>query len=303
MNDKKTFIVIIILLIIFVPMVIFGSIKKANNSNPLYDDNPNKDYIFNNRVYFYNKNNKLISKYDCNGKCDETKEIIDDDTYNINSIKMDNNVTTNILNDSYALFDENDKQILYNYKLNKKMITLDSVKTYNNLLINENILIAKIKELYGIIKLNPLSVLVNYKYNFIGIPNRINNNILDVSKFIAKTNDNWLVINQNDEILFESFDPIIDFNDNYIITYDGINYNIFDYAKNSYLNDISKDKILCVGDFLLIIKDNILYLYIDLKDNAIKEISLPLYQEINFKINNNKLDIFIDNNLYQSINL
>ena len=54
MKDKKTLITIIILLVVFLPLGLVGTIKHFSTSKTNVDvnSNPNKEFIYNGKVYF-----------------------------------------------------------------------------------------------------------------------------------------------------------------------------------------------------------------------------------------------------------
>ena len=66
MKDKKTLITIIILLVVFLPLGLVGTIKHFSTSKTNVDvnSNPNKEFIYNNKLYFYYEN-ELLATYEC----------------------------------------------------------------------------------------------------------------------------------------------------------------------------------------------------------------------------------------------
>ena len=77
MKDKKTLITIIVLLVIILPMGIYGTIKNFNTGKTeTKDDNPNKEFIYNNKLYFYYEN-ELLATYECS-TCNNASNEIDD---------------------------------------------------------------------------------------------------------------------------------------------------------------------------------------------------------------------------------
>ena len=87
MKDKKTLITIIVLLVILLPMGVIGTIKNFSvpNKDEVVDDNPNKNFIYKNKLYFY-LDGKLLSTYNCSN-CDIANVEIDDDVYKTNYYK------------------------------------------------------------------------------------------------------------------------------------------------------------------------------------------------------------------------
>ena len=61
MKDKKTLITIIVLLVIFLPIGVFGTIKSFSATKPdVKDDNPNKEFKYNNKLYMCIRNVNLL---------------------------------------------------------------------------------------------------------------------------------------------------------------------------------------------------------------------------------------------------
>lgn len=305
MKDKKTLYTIIVLLVIFLPLGLYGTIKHLKEGNVLIDDNPNKEYVLNNKVYFYDDLGNLVNTYECQKTCSKITPTIIDGGYNINYYEGHEEVLTDLKN-NYAFFKEGDKTILYSIVLGKKFLEFDSIKTYNVKHSNP-IAILQSNNLYGVFSISNMQVLVPYEYDFISIPNRVKDGVLDTSRFIVLKNNDWSVIEDNEVLNKSPFkSPIVDFNDNYIVTSDGgTYYNIYDYNNNTYLESLSKKKVYCIGNYVVIISnieanDQVL-IYDNLENEAIYNLDLPDYTEIRFEDNNENIDLYLDNNLYQSI--
>ena len=118
MYDKKTLVVIIVLLVIFVPLAVIGTYRHINNQddNVVIDDNPNHEFIYNNKVYFY-YNNELINTYPCNN-CSNVVTTINDTEYHTNYYKYGTEEIEPIISSVQAIFTEGDKIIIYDYNLN-----------------------------------------------------------------------------------------------------------------------------------------------------------------------------------------
>ena len=112
MYDKKTLWVIIVLLVISVSLATIGTYRHFTNTDvPLVDDNPNHEFIYNNKVYFY-YNDELISTYDCSN-CSIAITTIDDTQYHTNYYENGSESLNPIINSVQAIFSENDKVIVY----------------------------------------------------------------------------------------------------------------------------------------------------------------------------------------------
>lgn len=64
-KDKPIFYIIILLLVVFLPVCIYGTIRQLKNKKPTEPDNNTYKDGF---LYFY-EDNKLVGKYKCLGTC------------------------------------------------------------------------------------------------------------------------------------------------------------------------------------------------------------------------------------------
>ena len=301
MKDKKTLITIIIILVISLGFGIKG--RMLSKGNVITDDNKNKDFIYNNTVYFY-KDNTLVGKYPCKGTCIEAVSTLKSEEYPINIYTLGEEKKINNLNNDYALFKENENILLYNYNFNKSLMTIEEINNYNVKHSNP-ILIIKKEGKYGVLSLSGMTPILPFKYDYVAISNRVKNDVLDTSKFIVKEDGIWFIMDQEKKYNDPGFiDVIVDFNDKYIITKNDLGYHINDYDGNVYLDDISKKEVHAIGDYVLIISDNNnLYLYNDVQGEFITTLELPEYKEIDFKLSDDNISIYIDGKENNSISL
>ncbi len=312
MNDKKTLYTILVLLVIFAPMGIYGTIKHFNQEEIIIDDNPNKEFILNNKVYLY-QNGSLIKTYSCVSDCTKVTTSIDDNTYNINYYTRGEEEAPTIIGTDYALFMENEKVNLFNFTTEKSLFTFDSIKTYN-VKHSSPIIITKADGFSAVMDISNLKVIIPSKtFTFIGIPNRVTDGILDTTKFIVQKDSNWYVYDlnsENEDKLVNKLPfrvPIVDFNDNYVITANQVgNYTINDYDQNSYLENINKRKVYLINKYIVILTYNelneeSLVIYEDALSDAIYNLNLPTYEKLDLDYENNNIMVYLDDNLYQSI--
>ena len=302
MYDKKTLIVIIILLVVFVPLAFIGAFKHfGKNEDIIVDDNPNHEFIYNNKVYFY-YNDELLGTYDCSN-CTNVITTIDDIEYHTNYYKEGTDQFNPILSSTMAVFSEGDKITFYAIG-SKKTVQYDAIKNYN-VANSNNLLLVKRDNLWQIIQIDNNGVINVFdgSYDYVAIPNHIENNILNSDYLITKLGDNWQIFDVNNNTNVVNVDKeIIDFNEYYYITYDNT-YQLFDYNNVEVFANITKNDIRILDNYVFLIRDDLLLIYENDSTNIFSNIALPVYQTIDFELNETSIDIMIDGNLYQSIAL
>ena len=168
MKDKKTLITIIVLLAIILPMGVYGTINSySTTKNTIKDDNPNKDFIYNNKLYFY-KDNTLISTYECS-TCSLATTTYNDTDYHTNSYQNESTELSSIINDFYGIFKENSDIVLYNLKNSKKVDTYKSIKTYDTK-ASSNFGIVEKNTGWGVVFFDLSHSTIPSTYNYIAIP-------------------------------------------------------------------------------------------------------------------------------------
>lgn len=302
MKDKKTLITIIVLLVIFLPIGLFGTIKSfSTTKSDVKDDNPNKEFKYNNKLYFY-YNDKLLSTYECS-TCTLATSSIDDINYHTNYYKSDDKELASVLNEYYGLFKENDNIILYNLVNNKKIDSYKSIKNYN-IEATSKFAITEKSNGMGVIFFDLSSSPIPNVYEYITLPSHIIDNKLDTSKFIVKKDNMWSVISANKEVdVAPIIDEIVDFNDSYYITLANNTYHIYDRNNIEYLENLPKTNVYGVGKYIFVLNNNQLFIYENCLSPVIKIMELPNYNSIYFYQNNNKIDIMIDENLHETLEL
>ena len=302
MKDKKTLITIIVLLVIFLPIGLFGTIKSfSTTKSDVKDDNPNKEFKYNNKLYFY-YNDKLLSTYECS-TCTLASSSIDDINYHTNYYKSDDKELASVLNEYYGLFKENDNIILYNLVNNKKIDSYKSIKNYN-IEATSKFAITEKSSGKGVIFFDLSNSPIPNVYEYITLPSHIIDNKLDTSKFIVKKDNMWSVISANKKVdVAPLIDEIVDFNDSYYITFANNTYHIYDRNNIEYLENLPKTNVYGVGKYIFVLNNNQLFIYENCLSPVIKIMELPNYNSIYFYQNNNKIDIMIDENLHETLEL
>lgn len=310
MYDKKTLVVIIVLLVIFVPLAVMGTYQHITKEEQEIAENVNHEFIFNNRVYFYVDDN-LVGTYECSN-CATVEPIVDDENYHTNYYKYGTLDFDEILSPSLAMFKEGDKIIVYNIVLNMKLNVLyDAIKTYG-VKNSNNLILAQNGSSWQALTLNETGLVtaISGTYDYIGIPSHIIDDVLDSSKVIVKSGNNWQIIDvNNNESIVLSNQEIVDFNDNYYVVYSDA-YRIYNASNNmEVLDNIVKKHVAMIGDYILIVTDtkvtdtNNLLVYENNNLNTFKTYPLPAFEDIYFTITDNNLNVILDGNLQESIAL
>ena len=302
MYDKKTLIVIIILLVIFVPLAFIGTYRHfTNNEDIIGDDNPNHEFIYNDKVYFY-YNNELLGTYDCSN-CSNVVTTIDDTEYHTNYYRNGTDEFNPILSRTMAVFREGDKINFYAIGTNMT-VQYDAIKNYN-VANSNNLLMVQRDNLWQIIRVDSSGAInvLDGSYDYVAIPNHMENNILNSDYLITKSGDNWQIfdVNNNTNIVTTNRE-IVAFNDYYYITYDN-GYQLFDYNNVEVFANIVKNDIRILENYVFLVRDNLLLVYENDSTNIYSNVTIPTYQTIDFELNDTSIDIMIDGNLYQSIAL
>ena len=310
MYDKKTLVVIIVLLVIFVPLAVMGTYQHITKEEQEIAENVNHEFIFNNRVYFYVDDN-LVGTYECSN-CATVEPIVDDENYHTNYYKYGTLDFDEILSPSLAMFKEGDKIIVYNIVLNMKLNVLyDAIKTYG-VKNSNNLILAQNGSSWQALTLNETGLVtaISGTYDYIGIPSHIIDDVLDSSKVIVKSGNNWQIIDvNNNESIVLSNQEIVDFNDNYYVVYSDA-YRIYNASNNmEVLDNVVKKHVAMIGDYILIVTDtkvtdtNNLLVYENNNLNTFETYTLPAFEDIYFTITDNNLNVILDGNLQESIAL
>ena len=310
MYDKKTLVVIIVLLVIFVPLAVMGTYQHITKEEQEIAENVHHEFIFNNRVYFYVDDN-LVGTYECSN-CATVEPIVDDENYHTNYYKYGTLDFDEILSPSLAMFKEGDKIIVYNIVLNMKLNVLyDAIKTYG-VKNSNNLILAQNGSSWQALTLNETGLVtaISGTYDYIGIPSHIIDDVLDSSKVIVKSGNNWQIIDvNNNESIVLSNQEIVDFNDNYYAVYSDA-YRIYNASNNmEVLDNIVKKHVAMIGDYILIVTDtkvtdtNNLLVYENNNLNTFETYPLPAFEDIYFTITDNNLNVILDGNLQESIAL
>ena len=304
-NKKISLIIVIILLGLFTPGAVIGTIRhvKNNKNTPtVKDDNPNHDFYYQGKLYFY-VDNELVSTYECSN-CSIATPTIDDSNYHTRYYKDGTTILKPILNNMFAIFSEKDSISLYNLVTKNVVTTYETIKTYSSEEVNQLILIKK-AGLWGVLNINDISKNVDTKYDFLAAPAHFIGDKLDMSQLIAKNGEDWLIITSDGTTIHKSINgEIVDFNANYYITYNNGIYNAYDFKDTEYLESIEKKDITLLDNKIFVLLEDKLAVFSSLNEGALKVISVPSdITSIYYKNDADKYEVYINDNLFQTIEL
>ncbi len=292
-NKKATFITIVVLLVIFLPLTVAGYFLKNPFSGK--DKNPNHDLFYEGYLWFYN-NDELIGKYECQTEiCELTKSTIDDDTYGINYYKDGALPNIPMIEYRYAFITDGAVINLFDIEQEKVITTYKAVKDYHTPLEYNNFIVQNNDGIWGVLSIGKtISNSIPFEYDFIGLTTKedVSNN-LEASRFIVYKDNNWYMIdNTNSAISGYVSAPIIDYTAEYMVSKETDRYRFYGYNDSEYLvNYEIKDYIKGDG-YLGIITGNTLYIYTSIINNSIKDIDITgITDKITFEQVDNKLNI------------
>ena len=150
-NNKMVLPVIIILLIIFLPLTIIGSYKSLSKGTSL--ENPSKEHKYNNKLFYYDSEGKLLGTYECTSSdCDDAQTEIDDEINDFYKEGDKNDI--GVFNTDNVFIKDNDKIYLYSLSTKIKLLTLNMLKNYNSDIEGNYLIVKNEENLYGLFDLN-----------------------------------------------------------------------------------------------------------------------------------------------------
>ena len=150
-NNKMVLPVIIILLIIFLPLTVIGSYKSLSKGTSL--ENPSKEHKYNNKLFYYDSEGKLLGTYECTSSdCDDAQTEIDDEINDFYKEGDKNDI--GVFNTDNVFIKDNDKIYLYSLGTKIKLLTLNMLKNYNSDIEGNYLIVKNEENLYGLFDLN-----------------------------------------------------------------------------------------------------------------------------------------------------
>lgn len=293
--SKKQKILIIALIILVVTLLIVAIIflLKGNQEEEIKTKEEASIIIQNNNYRYedgslilLSENEEEIGRYECRNK-DVEKCFV---AYNSNEDDLDEtkyiyedgktvSTQTPIINNKYVfIYDNNSNQdnvvILYDLLENKTVETYRLVKkAFNSDLY---FIVANKEGKYGLIKIaeEGIAQVIKFNYDYLAIADK---SVQDLGNVIAKSNDKYFIIDQNEKQLSKPVkEKIVGFNKNYIkVKNDDNLYTTYDYQGNKLLTN-TYQYIYLSENYMGVVEDNKLF-FIDNKENYlnIDGIKLP----------------------------
>ena len=299
-NNKFVLPIIIIFLLFFLPLSIYGIY--SNKNSILSIDNPNHEHKYNNKLYYYDDNDNLIGYYECLSEdCDDAKTIIEDEK----NIYYDKGTNENIglLSNNNVLISDNNIIKLYNLNSKVSILELKLIKNYNTTIDGNLLIVKNTEDKYGVMDLN----LVNYKimpeYDYLAINNSFDGEKIIASKLIAKKDDIYYLIDINNKKITADFNNnIYDYNDNIVVCNNDSKYMIYKYDGTKLLDyqEIIKINIL-KNEIIFQNRLGNIYIYDNELNNIIKSY-VPITSDMNYTYDviDNTIEIKNNNVLYDT---
>jgi len=261
-NNKGVLVLIIILLLIFSTLSIWGFMANLNGVAPQPKPEPiNREFKYDNKLHFYDMLT-LIGTYECKTSlCDYATSTVDDANYSLNYYKNATDSQTSLIAKKYAfLTDGSEEIILYDIKNGATINTFKAIKNYQIGIDGNYYIVKDLNNKWGVMKLDTVAdIAIDYKYDFIGLHNEIEEGktLLNNEVFVVNDSNGWKLISNTDEDKTTYFaNPIYDYNDKYVITVNRFNYYINGISNGNLLMENPFAYVGFVGDYVEVIDND-----------------------------------------------
>lgn len=293
-NNKMVLPVIIILLIIFLPLTVIGSYKNLSKGTSL--ENPGKEHKYNNKLFYYDNEGKLLGTYECTSSdCDDAQTEIDDEINDFYKEGDKNDI--GVFNTDNVFIKDNDKIYLYSLGTKIKLLTLNMLKNYNSDIEGNYLIVKNEENLYGLFDLNVGNFKIKPSYDYMALANKTDGEVIKSDKIIVEKLKGYYLIDKDDNSLTSTFGvPIYDYNDNLIISKNNDIYSFYTYNGDNILSDLSINNYEYFNDYIIILtsSSNEIIIY-NSKSGTIEKRYTPIETDsLSYEINDNQ--IIIKNN-------
>ena len=305
-NNKIVLITIIVLLCIFAPLTIIGLLSRENIS--ILEENPNHEKYYDGYIWFYDKEDKFLSKYECMTEiCEYTNTTIDDGTYGINYYKEGKKNSVSLINEKYAFITDGSVIYLYSADTGTTLQKYKEVKNYKTELENDAYIIKNDKDVWGVVKFaNGLGAMLPFEYSFIGLKNDINEDgTLSTDKFIVQKDTKWYIVdNTGNAITGLIDDPIIDYTNDYVFSKNSDKVRIYGYENFEYLQNYDIKEYILIDNYIGIVTNNFVLVYKHLGESPLKTVSrTDASSNVEIEKVDNKINIKINGEVKESVEL
>jgi len=263
--QKTSFIVILVLLLLFLPFTIYSIYLKITlDESPSIKENKNKEFFFDGKLWFYSSNGNLLGTYTClHNYCDYGSSYENDSLYAIDYYKSEEESFLPIINEQYVFIRDTDDEFSHEAFLHDlknqvsfKEATYASVKNYQIGLEENQFIVENQNHEFGLLQVGMLPILtIPYSYQFLGVvkPN-VEEKVLSTDYFVALKDDSWAILYKNgdevSEVATDISTPIVTFNGEYIITENANKeYSVVDY-ENNVIMDSNYTELYFVSKYL-----------------------------------------------------
>ncbi len=246
-NKKITFWTIIVLLIIFVPTAIYGTVKHFQGTH-VEEENPNHDFKYNGKLYFYNQDT-LVGTYTCNyvNNCNLAKTSTKSESSLAEPVSEENQELPVIKNRYAFLTDTNQKEegliSLYDIELQRVIGTYKQVKNYGIGIVGDYYILQNDDDLWGVISFkNGVNVHIPFQYDYIGLANHIDENENKISSgvFAVYRENSWQLIGADGATYTETLaEDLFSYNNEYIVIKLENQMKLMDYKERVYLENLN----------------------------------------------------------------
>ena len=303
MKDKKpVLITIVVLILIFTPLTVISAFIKVGK-NPL-DENPGHDFYYKDKLWFYDEDDKLISSYKCKtNKCDFATSTITDNEYGINYYQ-EGKLTKVSNNNKFTFIKDGVLNYLINVSSGTVLQKYLQIKNYNTKVESDIYLLQNENKLWGALSISDaLSAVIPFEYDFLALLNNTSEDYLKVNNFIALKDNKWYLIDKNNSIISSYYnEPIVDYNDKYIITKKDNQFRIYNYEGLQYLNNFNISDYAIYNEYVGLISNNRVYIYNNISDNYIKNVPINKTGKLNIIADENKVVVKIDEEIIDYLN-
>lgn len=236
MRDNKFVLpIIILLLLIFMPAAIYGTMQHIEKKKSEIIHEHKEDGM----LYFYDQNNQFVGSYTCvTDECDDPESEIDDQNFNYDTGSL---TYLGVFAGDFALIKDEGVIKLYNLKLGQSIKSFTGFKSYDTKIAGKYIILKDELDYYGLFDLDTVTFVIPLEEQiiFLGVSRHYLNAEPDELILAAHDSDGFFLIDSSGEKVTSTFnDSIYDYSDSYVICYlPDATYKIFNHNKDEFFPD------------------------------------------------------------------